>query len=115
VSADSVGSTLYSGFGGQVDFIRGATRANDGKAIIALPSTARNGSISRIVPQVTGGVVTSRADVHYIVTEHGIAQLYGKNLQERTSALIAIAHPSFRDELERQRRQTPWLRCPDES
>jgi acetyl-CoA hydrolase len=109
VCSDSIGHKLYSGFGGQVDFIRGAARSKEGKAIIALPATARNGQCSRIVPQVSGGVVTSRADVHYVVTEYGIAYLYGKNLRERAKALIEIAHPKFRAELEEKCHQIPWL------
>lgn len=111
VSADSIGSTLYSGVGGQVDFIRGASRAKGGKAIIALASTAKNGTISRIVTKLQkgGGVVTSRADVHYVVTEYGIAQLYGKNLRQRAKALIDIAHPSFRAQLENECSTIPWL------
>jgi 4-hydroxybutyrate CoA-transferase len=109
VCSDSIGDTLYSGFGGQVDFIRGAARSKEGKAIIALPSTARDGACSRIVTHVTGGVVTSRADVHYVVTEYGVAHLFGKNLKERAKALIAIAHPKFREELEKKCRQIPWL------
>ncbi|MBA4076196.1 MAG: 4-hydroxybutyrate CoA-transferase [Cyanobacteria bacterium PR.023] len=102
VAADSIGDYLYSGVGGQVDFIRGAARAKNGKAIIALPSTAKHGTVSRIVANLAigSGVVTSRADVHYVVTEFGIAQLYGKTLKERMQALIAIAHPDFRDKLE---------------
>jgi len=103
VCADSIGGAVYSGFGGQVDFVRGATRARDGKAIIALSSTAKSGQVSRISPHLdeAAGVVTSRADVHYVVTEFGVADLYGKSLRERASALIAIASPSFREELER--------------
>jgi acyl-CoA hydrolase/RimJ/RimL family protein N-acetyltransferase len=106
VCADSIGGRFYSGFGGQVDFIRGAARAENGKPIIALPSTTRGDSISRIVPWLkTGaGVVTSRADVHYVVTEYGIASLHGKTVRERATALIHIAHPKFRDELMRQAR-----------
>ncbi len=102
VAADSIGDYLYSGVGGQVDFIRGAARAKNGKAIIALPSTAKHGTVSRIVANLAigSGVVTSRADVHYVVTEFGIAQLYGKTLKERMQALIAIAHPDFREKLE---------------
>jgi 4-hydroxybutyrate CoA-transferase len=102
VCSDSLGVKPYSGFGGQVDFIRGAARSKGGVPIIALPSTARNGTISRIVPVLEpgAGVVTSRADVHYVVTEHGIAYLHGKTLRERAEALIAIADPRFRDELE---------------
>lgn len=101
VCADSIGPRPYSGFGGQVDFIRGAARSPGGKPIIALPSTARNGTVSRIVPQLSpgAGVVTSRADVHYVVTEYGIAYLHGKNLRQRAKALASIAHPAFRDEL----------------
>ncbi|MBP6743602.1 acetyl-CoA hydrolase/transferase family protein [bacterium] len=102
VAADSIGDYLYSGVGGQVDFIRGAARAKNGKAIIALPSTAKQGTVSRIVANLVigSGVVTSRADVHYVVTEFGIAQLYGKTLKERMQALISIAHPDFREKLE---------------
>ncbi len=101
ICSDSIGPRIYSGFGGQVDFIRGASRSKGGKPIIALPATARGGEFSRIVPFLKqgAGVVTSRADVHYIVTEYGIANLFGKNLQERTEALIGIAAPQFRDEL----------------
>jgi len=101
VSADSVGQTFYSGFGGQVDFIRGAARSKGGKPIIALPSTAKNGTISRITPMLTpgAGVVTTRADVHYVVTEYGIAYLHGKTIRQRAEALINISHPKFRAEL----------------
>jgi acyl-CoA hydrolase len=101
VCSDSIGPRIYSGFGGQVDFIRGAAHAEGGKPIIALPATARGGSESRIVPFLKkgAGVVTSRGDVHYVVTEYGIAFLHGKNLMERTEALIEIAHPDFRDDL----------------
>jgi acyl-CoA hydrolase len=102
VCADSIGTRPFSGFGGQLDFIRGAARSKGGVPIIALPSTALRGSISRIVPVLEpgAGVVTSRADVHYVVTEHGIAYLHGKSLRERAEALIAIAHPRFQSELE---------------
>jgi 4-hydroxybutyrate CoA-transferase len=102
VCADSIGTTPFSGFGGQVDFIRGAARSRGGVPIIALPSTAVRGTVSRIVPVLEpgAGVVTSRADVHYVVTEHGIAYLHGKSLRERAEALIAIAHPQFQGELE---------------
>jgi len=102
VCADSMGTRPFSGFGGQVDFIRGAARSKGGVPIIALPSTARHGSISRIVPVLEpgAGVVTSRADVHYVVTEHGVAYLHGKSLRERAEALIAIAEPRFQGELE---------------
>lgn len=101
VCADSIGPRPYSGFGGQVDFIRGAARSRGGKPIIALPSTAREGRISRIVPVLDpgAGVVTTRADVHYVATEHGIAYLHGKTLRQRAEALIAIADPKFQDQL----------------
>lgn len=103
VCADSIGPNFYSGIGGQVDFIRGAAMSEGGKPIIALPSTAKDGALSRIVPQLDAGagVVTSRGDVHYIVTEHGVAYLHGKTIRERAMALIEIAHPDFRDELRR--------------
>jgi len=102
VCSDSIGTYIYSGFGGQLDFMRGAARSKGGKPIIALPSTAKEGTVSKIVPtlQVGAGVVTTRADVHYVVTEHGVAFLHGKNLRERAKSLIAIADPSFRQELE---------------
>lgn len=102
VCADSIGRAIYSGFGGQVDFIRGAAASKGGKPIIALPSTAKNGTVSRIVPQLTpgAGVVTSRADVHYVATEFGVASLHGKNMRQRADALIAIAHPHFQEELQ---------------
>jgi acyl-CoA hydrolase/GNAT superfamily N-acetyltransferase len=106
VCADSIGGKFYSGFGGQVDFIRGAARAEGGKPIIALPSTTKNGKITRIVPwlQMGAGVVTSRADVHYVVTEYGIASLHGKSVRERALALIHIAHPNFREQLLKEAR-----------
>jgi acetyl-CoA hydrolase len=102
VVSDSIGERIYSGFGGQVDFVRGAARSKGGKAIIALPSTAKDGSVSRIVANINpgAGVVTSRADVHYVVTEYGAAYLHGKNLIERARSLIRIAHPQYRAELE---------------
>jgi acyl-CoA hydrolase len=101
VCADSIGVYAYSGFGGQVDFIRGAARSREGKPIIALPSTAKDGTISRIVPMLKpgAGVVTSRADVRYVVTEHGVAYLHGKTLRQRAEALIQIADPKFQNEL----------------
>jgi 4-hydroxybutyrate CoA-transferase len=104
VCADSMGHTMYSGIGGQVDFLRGAARSKGGKPIITLPATAKNGTISRIVPRLQpgAGVVTSRGDVHYVITEHGVAYLHGKTLRQRAEALIAIAAPAFRDELERE-------------
>jgi acyl-CoA hydrolase len=102
VCSDSIGPYIYSGFGGQVDFIRGAAKSKGGRPIIALPATAKSGTMSRIVPFLKegAGVVTSRADVHYIVTEHGVANLFGKNLSERAKALIEIADPAFQEELE---------------
>ena len=101
VCADSIGAQPYSGVGGQLDFVRGASRARGGRAIIALPSTARSGSVSRIVPTLApgAGVVTTRADVHDVVTEYGVAHLRGRNLRQRAEALISVAHPSFRAEL----------------
>jgi len=98
VCADSIGHQFYSGFGGQADFIRGAALAQNGRPIIAIPSTARNGTISRIVPLLSrgAGVVTTRGDIHYVVSEYGIAYLHGKNIRERVLALINIAHPKFR-------------------
>lgn len=107
VCADSIGPKNYSGFGGQLDFIRGATRSNGGKPIIAFTSTAKNGTISRIAPflKQAAGVTTTRADVHYIITEYGIADLYGKSIRERITSLIGIAHPSFRDELGKYARE----------
>jgi 4-hydroxybutyrate CoA-transferase len=101
VCSDSIGTRVYSGFGGQVDFIRGAARSKGGRPIIALPSTAKGGRVSRIVDCLAegSGVVTSRADVHFVVTEHGVASLFGASLRERAAALIGIAHPDFRDEL----------------
>jgi len=99
VNAEMIGSVQYSGVGGQVDFVRGASRSRGGKAIIALPSTASQGAISRICRQLDPGaaVTTSRNDVHYVVTEFGVADLRGKTLQQRTEALSAIAHPKFRE------------------
>jgi acetyl-CoA hydrolase len=103
VCADSIGKAFYSGVGGQVDFIRGASRSKGGKPIIALPSTAKRGTRSRIVPLLApgAGVTTSRYDVHFVVTEFGIADLYGKTIRRRIQSLIDIAHPDFREELER--------------
>jgi acyl-CoA hydrolase len=102
VCSDSMGHAMYSGIGGQVDFLRGAARSKGGLPIITLPSTAKNGAVSRIVPELQpgAGVVTSRGDVHYVITEHGVAHLYGKTLRQRAEALIQIADPKFRDELE---------------
>lgn len=102
ICADSIGTRLYSGVGGQMDFIRGASLSDGGKPIIALPSTTNRGE-SRIVPFLKqgAGVVTTRAHVHYVVTEYGVAYLYGKNLRQRARALINIAHPNHREELEK--------------
>ncbi len=101
VCADSLGYSFYSGIGGHADFMRGAGYAKDGKSIIALSSTAQNGEVSRIVPALDegAGVVTTRGDVEYVVTEYGVAYLKGKNIRERAMELINIAHPRFRDEL----------------
>jgi 4-hydroxybutyrate CoA-transferase len=111
VCADSIGRHLYSGVGGQMDFIRGAALAPQGRAIIALPSTASDGRISRITPflQEGSGVVTTRAHVRTVVTEYGVAQLYGKSIRQRAQELISIAHPDFRDELTAQAKKTHYL------
>ncbi len=111
VCSDSIGTQIYSGFGGQVDFIRGAAQSKNGKPIIALPSSAKKGTISKIVPTLKrgAGVVTTRADVHYVVTEYGVAYLHGKNLRERAEALINIAHPSARQTLEDEAKQRKLL------
>jgi 4-hydroxybutyrate CoA-transferase len=103
VCADSIGTIIYSGFGGQLDFIRGAARSSGGVPIIALPSTAKGGTLSRLVNTLIpgSGVVTTRADVHYVVTEYGIADLFGRSIRERARSLIDISHPDFREELER--------------
>jgi 4-hydroxybutyrate CoA-transferase len=103
VCADSIGTRVYSGFGGQLDFIRGAARSKGGVPIIALPSTAKDGTVSRLVNTLApgSGVVTTRADVHYVVTEFGVANLYGRSLRERARSLIDITHPDFREDLER--------------
>ncbi len=114
VCADSIGPKLYSGVGGQVDFVYGASRSKGGKPIIAMPSTAtlRDGTtLSRIVPMLKpgAGVVTTRNHIHYLVTEYGIAHLYGKSIRERVHALIAIAHPDFREELEKKASQLRYV------
>ncbi|QYJ70117.1 4-hydroxybutyrate CoA-transferase [Shewanella sp. FJAT-51649] len=101
VCADSIGTKIYSGVGGQMDFIRGAGLSEGGRSVIALPSTASGGKVSRIAPVLSpgAGVVTTRAHVHYIVTEYGAANLRGRSLRERAQALINIAHPDFREQL----------------
>jgi len=111
VCSDSIGPKIYSGFGGQVDFIRGAAHSKGGRPIIALSSTARRGEVSRIVPylKMGAGVVTTRADVHYLVTEYGAAHIFGRNLRERAEALISIAHPDFRDHLTSQAKERKLL------
>lgn len=115
VVADSMGHVQFSGIGGQVDFVRGAARSQGGKAIIALPSTAKRGEVSRIATTIASGagVTTMRADVDYVVTEHGVAQLKGRTLRERAEALIAIAEPKFRDQLAAEAEElhgSNWLR-----
>ncbi|WP_298902306.1 acetyl-CoA hydrolase/transferase C-terminal domain-containing protein [uncultured Psychroserpens sp.] len=102
VCADSIGPSMYSGVGGQMDFIRGASLSEGGKAIIALPSMTKNG-ISRIVPSLKAGagVVTTRSHVHYVVTEYGVANLYGKTIKERVKSLVNIAHPSHREQIDK--------------
>lgn len=102
VCADSIGSSMYSGVGGQMDFIRGASLSEGGKAIIALPSITKKGE-NRIVPFLKrgAGVVTTRAHVHHVITEYGIADLYGKTLKQRAQEMIKIAHPSHREEIEK--------------
>lgn len=111
VCADSIGTRFYSGAGGQVDFIRGAARSKGGLPVIALLSTAKNGTLSRIVPTLTpgAGVVTTRNDVHYIVSEYGVASLYGKSVRQRAQELINISHPHFREELSRSARELGYL------
>ena len=101
VAADTLQAGFFSGIGGQVDFIRGAARSRGGKPIVALPSTAKHGTVSRIQPvlEAGAGVVTSRGDVHYVVTEYGVADLWGRNIRERALALVEIAHPDHRAEL----------------
>ncbi|MBI5403645.1 MAG: acetyl-CoA hydrolase/transferase family protein [Ignavibacteriae bacterium] len=111
VCSDSMGTRIFSGFGGQLDFVRGAMRSKGGRSILAFPATTKNDTISKIVPMLTpgSGVVTTRGDVQTIITEYGIADLYGKTLRERTKLLINIAHPKFREELEAKAREFKWL------
>ena len=111
VCADSLGTHFYSGVGGQVDFIRGAARSKGGLPIIAFASTTKDESISRVVPTLTpgAGVVTTRNDVHYVVTEYGVASLHGKTVHQRVQELISIAHPKFRDELTTQAHELGYV------
>ncbi len=111
VCADSIGPKLYSGVGGQLDFIYGASRSEGGVPIIALPADAKGGTISRIAPMLKqgAGVVTSRYHVHYVVTEHGVADLYGKTIRQRAQALINVAAPQFRDELRRAAKELNYI------
>jgi 4-hydroxybutyrate CoA-transferase len=111
VCAESIGPGFYSGFGGQLDFIRGAARAKYGKPIIALPSTAKGETISRIVPRLAhgAGVLTGRADVHYVVTEYGAAYLHGRTIRQRAESLIEVAHPKFRHQLQEYCEQQRWF------
>jgi acetyl-CoA hydrolase len=111
VCADSIGHEFYSGIGGQLDFVRGAARSRGGKSIIALPSTAQHGEVSRIVAELTpgAGVVTTRGDVRFVVTEYGIADLHGRTIRERASSLIDIAHPAFRERLTAAARALHYL------
>jgi len=114
VCSDSIGNQFYSGIGGQVDFLRGASRSKGGKPIIAISSTAKQGTVSRIVPVLDpgAGVVTSRGLVRYIVTEYGVAYLHGKSIRERAKALIEIAHPGYREKLYEYCEKTKWLQHP---
>lgn len=111
VAADTVRGKFFSGIGGQVDFIRGSARSKGGQPIIALPSTARGGTVSRIqcVFEAGTGVVTSRGDVHYVITEYGIAALWGASIRQRAEALISIAHPKFREELRSEAQKRRYL------
>ena len=117
VCSDSIGNQFYSGIGGQVDFLRGATRSKGGKPIIAISSTAKQGTISRIVPMLDpgAGVVTSRGLVRYVVTEYGVAYLHGKTIRERAKSLIEIAHPDFRGELYEYCEKTKWAQHPQQA
>jgi len=114
VCSDSIGNQFYSGIGGQVDFLRGSSRSKRGKPIIAISSTAKSGTISRIVPMLSpgAGVVTSRGLIRYVVSEYGVAFLHGKSIRQRAQALIDIAHPKFREELYLYCEKTKWLQRP---
>jgi acetyl-CoA hydrolase len=114
VCADSIGPKFFSGVGGQLDFVYGASRSKGGVPIIAMPATnmMKDGSVvSKIVPMLKqgAGVVTSRNHVHYVVTEYGIADLYGKSVRQRAQALISIAHPQFREELTKKAKELNYL------
>ena len=117
VCSDSIGNQFYSGIGGQVDFLRGASRSKGGRPIIAISSTAKHGTVSRIVPTLStgAGVVTSRGLIRYVVTEHGVAYLHGKSIRERAKSLIEIAHPKFREELYKYCEMTKWLQHPQKA
>jgi len=110
VCADSIGTKFYSGVGGQVDFVRGASRSPGGMSILALPSTAKGGSVSRICVELAAGsgVTTTRNDVDFVVTEHGIAHLRGRTVRQRVEALIGIAAPAFRDALHAGAKERRW-------
>ncbi len=111
VCADSLGPSFYSGVGGQVDFFRGAARSDGGHPIVALPATAKGGAVSRIAVELPlgSGVTTSRSDVHYVVTEFGVATLHGKTIRERVHALVGVAHPAFREDLLAGARERRWI------
>ena len=112
VCSDSMGHLFYSGIGDQVDFLRGSAMSNGGFSIIAMPSTACNGKVSRIVPYLSegSGVATTRADVNFVVTEYGIAELQGKSIFQRVMELTQIAHPKFRDQLiQTAKKQTLYI------
>ncbi len=111
ICADSIGPKLYSGVGGQMDFIYGASRSGEGVPIIALPSTAKGGDMSRVTPMLKpgAGVVTTRNHVHWVVTEYGAVDLYGKSIRQRATALIGIAHPKFRAELTREAKALDYI------
>ena len=109
--SESLGFTPYSGTGGQADFVRAANRSQSGKSFIVLPATAKDNTISRVVPTLTPGthVTTSKNDINYVVTEYGVAQLRGKTAKQRAEALIAIAHPDFRTELREEAKRMKLL------
>jgi 4-hydroxybutyrate CoA-transferase len=111
VCADSIGTRFYSGVGGQIDFVRGASRSKGGLSFIALPSTAKKGTISRIVPTLKpgAGVTTSRNDIRIVATEFGVADLWGRSIKERVHTLVNIAHPDFREDLLRYAREQNYI------